>query len=106
MDPIEVARKDAVDVYMVDEVLDHRPKGARAFRKLGDMTVQIKWLGYNDPTWEPWANVKDTWAMVTYLTSVGQTQWIPKNIVQTEEELSAGGGSGSAEGVDDDVGRM
>ena len=40
------------DVYLVEEILN-------AKKVKGKKYVLVKWLGYENPTWEPETNVKD-----------------------------------------------
>jgi Chromo (CHRromatin Organisation MOdifier) domain len=54
-DPIDVARKDYLEFFIVT-ILAHcgDPK------KLPTLEFKVKWLGYNEShnSWEPWANLR------------------------------------------------
>ena len=64
--PLEVALTDSLDEFVVEKVI-HMLGNTRSSRK--DLRFRIRWAGYgeaNDTT-EPWSNVKDSFAVQTFL---------------------------------------
>lgn len=65
--PIDAARRDT-NHYIVDKVVDHKPKGSAAKRQQSKMKFKIRWLGYGPEddtygTWEPRSNVSTNVAL-------------------------------------------
>jgi len=87
VDPADIARKDNIDVYLVETIIGHKTVGKSEWKRKSNMQFHVKWLGYTETTWEPWGNVKDTVAMVEYLTKMKKDAWIPRKITTHEEEL-------------------
>jgi hypothetical protein len=49
---------DDQEEYFVEEILDVKPNGIKPY--------YVKWLGYSEPTWEPFSTVKDLAALDTF----------------------------------------
>jgi hypothetical protein len=56
--PLDVASRDT-DAYIVEKILDHRPKTKNAHRQRSKMSFKVSWIGYGpeDCTWEPTKNL-------------------------------------------------
>lgn len=54
--PLEIALQDHDHVYIVEQILDVKgdPKGLK-----GQLFFLVKWQGYEDTTWEPWASLRN-----------------------------------------------
>jgi hypothetical protein len=73
INPQEIATKDK-EVYLVESITKH--KGARSRPSL--MTFLVKYLGDEEPTWQPWANVQDNIILHNYLRDNKLSSLIPK----------------------------
>jgi hypothetical protein len=82
-DPIEVALKDFKDEYLIDSVVTDNGK----WKNKSELMFQIKWFGYKDLTWEPWANVRDNSILHDYLCSHKHASWVPKKFVDDIQQL-------------------
>jgi hypothetical protein len=71
-DPREIATRDN-DVYLVESINNHTGIPS----KRSEMTFQVKWKGYDDTSWEPWANVKDNIILHNYLKEKNLQRLIP-----------------------------
>ena len=83
-DPIEVALKDSQDAYEAEQVISH--KGSLLKKK--QVTFQVRWIGYDEMTTEPWSNVKDCIALHAYLRSIGQARHIPRKFSNDDDEAN------------------
>jgi len=54
--PLEIALQDHDHVYIVEKILDIKgdPRGLKS-----QLFFLVKWLGYEDTTWEPWASLRN-----------------------------------------------
>ncbi|TPX52540.1 DNA-directed DNA polymerase, partial [Powellomyces hirtus] len=68
--------------YQIERILDARDGD------LGEKEYQVKWLGYDDPTWEPYENVKDA-AALTAFTGI-EDDGTPVNVNATEIHTAVG----------------
>jgi len=73
-DPKQVAMKDQPDMYLVEEILQH--SGNLRTNK-GKCRFKVKWLGFKEPTWEPWKHVRDNSVLHQYLQRQGLAANIP-----------------------------
>ena len=59
----ELVRLSANDdeEFVVEQICDHRPEGAKRNRPLTEYFFRVKWKDFADSesTWEPWSTVKD-----------------------------------------------
>ena len=62
VNPLDVALKDKTDTYEVERISAHRG----SLKQRRKLLVQVHWAGFSDPTWEPYANVRDTEAWQVY----------------------------------------
>jgi len=76
VDPVKMALKDYPDRYEVESISAH--KGS--FYRKSQLKLLVHWVGYKEPTWEPWANVRLTQALIAYLQSIGESKHIPKTV--------------------------
>ncbi len=62
--PLQVALADHDRVFIVERILDIRgdPKGLK-----GQLEFLVKWQGYDDETWEPWAALRNVEELHTFL---------------------------------------
>lgn len=79
-DPVEVAMKDLPEGYLVEEILAH--KGDLKKRK-SDIQVLVKWLGYEEPDWQPWKNVRENSLFHEYLRKEGYPEQVPAQFRST-----------------------
>jgi hypothetical protein len=86
VDPRTVANVDH-QVWDVEKIISH--KGS--FNLKSSLSFQIRWKGFTslDDTWEPWAHVRTTQAMVDYLTKLKLQRHIPKS-VRVENQVLTG----------------
>ena len=75
--PREIALKDHKDVYIIDRIDGHRGNMARK----SEVTFKVKWLGYEESTWEPWKNVRDNSVTHEYLLSQSLGKHIPRKFL-------------------------
>ena len=66
--------KDYSDEYEVEDILEHKGLWARKAK----MSFLVKWLGYEDSTWEPWANVSNSSMLDEYLIRHGREKLSPR----------------------------
>jgi hypothetical protein len=74
-DPTDVARRDYVE-FFVEEILDHKGNTKR----LTSLEFLVKWSSYDDThnSWEPYANLRKTTVLHTYLREKNLLSLIPK----------------------------
>ena len=63
-DPLKYAIKDDGTMYQVDYISKHKgdPKKSKS-----QLWFLVHWVGYDDPTWEPWTHVRRTAQLHNYL---------------------------------------
>lgn len=71
--PTDVAYQSE-GLYAVERILNHRGTP----RRRAEMTFEVKWLGYDEPTWESWENVRTCKALHDYLTEHNMRSLISK----------------------------
>jgi hypothetical protein len=81
-DPVDIALKDYQDRYLVEAVLDHKGNFQKKIRKV---QFKIKWLGWEEPTWEPWSNVRLNEEVHEYLKKHNLQRYIPKILTRHEQ---------------------
>jgi hypothetical protein len=75
VDPTEVALSDK-QAFLIERVIAHRGNVQRK----SSLEFKVKWQGYEDPTWEPWKNLRNTDQLHQYLKSKKQLKAIiPKH---------------------------
>jgi hypothetical protein len=62
--PLQYAVKDDGTMYQVDYISKHRGDAKKAKSQLWFL---VHWVGYEDPTWEPWNHVRRTAQLHEYL---------------------------------------
>jgi hypothetical protein len=77
-DPTKEALKDYVDQYIVERIISHKGRLARK----RELTFQVKWLGFEEITEEPWETLRDNAVLHVYLRLQGLEKWIPTKIVE------------------------
>jgi hypothetical protein len=74
IDPADVARRDYQE-FVVESIIDHQgnPQQKSTLRFL------VRWAGYDssEDTWEPWAHLRDTQALMDYLQTHNLKRLIP-----------------------------
>jgi hypothetical protein len=73
-EPRVVANKDR-QVFDVEQITEHTGHRSRK----SDMRFHVKWIGYDDKTWEPWENLRSNKVLHDYLRSKGMEKLIPKS---------------------------
>jgi hypothetical protein len=71
--PEEVALSDSQS-FVIEKVNAHRGDTSR----VSTLQFQVKWLGDDQLTWEPWKNVRTNQALHAYLKKVKLSKLIPK----------------------------
>ena len=73
-DPLDVARRDHME-FFIEKILDHRGN----IKKRTELEFLVKWLGYSESedSWEPYANLRDSDQLHTYLRSKKLLKLIP-----------------------------
>jgi hypothetical protein len=81
VDPRTVANVDH-QAWDVEKIVSHKGN----FNLKSSLSFQVRWKGFTslDDTWEPWANVRTTQAMVNYLTKLKLQRHIPKSVLVEE----------------------
>jgi hypothetical protein len=46
----------------------------------------VHWIDYEEPTWEPWCNVRNTFALFNFLKEKKQSRFIPKNMKYADSD--------------------
>jgi hypothetical protein len=64
--PLQFALRDSTDLQEVERIVDHKgnPKGRKT-----QLLFQVFWVGFTEPTWELWRNVRQTDALRDYLNT-------------------------------------
>ena len=75
--PRDVALKDFKDQFLVEAILDYSGR----WNRIGTLMFKVKWLGDEEPTWEPWNNVRDNEVLHDFLRKQKQEWLVPKKIV-------------------------
>jgi hypothetical protein len=57
-DLAKLAAKD-LDEYVVEKILDHRPTGRVRKLPLSKYFFLVKWVDFEEPTWEPYSGIKN-----------------------------------------------
>jgi hypothetical protein len=89
INPLKVVCKDDGSQYQVEYIEKMR---GRLDGKKQDLHFLVHWVGYDQPTWEPWRNVHKTFALYYFLKSNPKYQkLIPKNIkyLDSDEEVES-----------------
>jgi len=82
-DPIDIALKDYQDRYIVESVLEHK---GNLQKRIGQVKMKIKWLGWDEPTWEPWSHVRLNEEVHSYLKEHNLQRYIPKILTRHEHK--------------------
>lgn len=82
INPVEVAAKDA-GAYLVEKVLDHRNYNAKT-RLRSNLEFLVKWVGYEETTWEPWSSLHSNLRTHEYMEDIHYLKkLIPKRYTDT-----------------------
>ena len=74
-EPLAVAIQEHGE-YLVDEILNHR-YAARVNGKPRGLECLVRWVGYQEQSWEPLVNLKKLVQFHSYARVNGLTRWIP-----------------------------
>jgi transposase InsO family protein len=101
LSPLKVACKDSGEEFQVEfiERMKGQPNG-----KKETLQFLVHWLGYDEPTWEPWKNIRHTYALYHFLINQNDRryhQMIPKNIKyqDSDDEVESDEGEGEADSL-------
>jgi transposase InsO family protein len=61
-DPYEIAMRDHQE-FIVEEILDHQGTARDRY----NLKFLVRWAGYEDPTWEPYSQIREVAALHEYL---------------------------------------
>jgi len=48
-----------LDEYVVERIIEHRPKGEKRTKPLSNYYFLVKWEGFSEATWEPYSGIKN-----------------------------------------------
>ena len=74
INPMDIRMKDFDDQYEVEEILNHKGR----WEKKKSLRFEVKWLGYEETTQEPWKNIRDNQVLHEYLFERGLGKHIPQ----------------------------
>ena len=74
IDPVEVAIAEH-DEYLVDKILEHKFLGGDKDK----LVCRVSWIGYQETSWEPWANLRLVQQFHDYARAHQLVRFIPKN---------------------------
>ena len=74
IDPYDVALRDN-QYFEVERIDAHRGDA----NKVSNLQFRVKWIGFEEPTWEPWKNVYKVGALHEYLRTHNMKRLIPKH---------------------------
>ena len=89
-DPTAVALRDDGELFIVDKISDIKgnPKGPKS-----KLFFKVHWVGFTEPTWEPWSRVRTTIKLKEFLTHKSEItnnnrfkNLIPKHIILSSGE--------------------
>ena len=74
VDPVDIARRDRME-FFVEKILNHRGNLSRKT----EIQFLVKWFGYDEhnDSWEPYANLRDSAQLHTYLHEKNLQRLIP-----------------------------
>ena len=74
VDPLDIARRDQME-FFIKKISDHR--GRLSHRK--SLQIFVSWMGYDQSyeSWEPFANLRDSTHLYSYLREKNLTRLIP-----------------------------
>ena len=88
-DPTAVALRDDGELFILDKITQMKgdPSGPK-----GKLFFLVHWLGFQDPTWEPWCRVRTTAKLLEFLTLKATTnkkfkKLIPKTIIHPNDPI-------------------
>jgi hypothetical protein len=87
--PLHIALRDTGDLFHVEKITDMKgsPSGPKS-----QLFFKVHWVGYEDPTYEPWANLRNNLALHTFLRSHKDPKvrkLVPNNLQTPQEEDSS-----------------
>jgi hypothetical protein len=87
--PLKAACKDDGERYPIERI--ERMKGNS--QKKESLKFLVYWIDYQEPTWGPWSNVRNTVALYNFLKENNLDRLIPKNIkyADSDEEWESEG---------------
>ena len=77
VDPLDIARRDQME-FFIEKISDHRGKLSQ--RK--SLQFFVSWMGYDQSydSWEPYADLRDSDHLHSYLREKNLTQLIPTKL--------------------------
>jgi hypothetical protein len=81
-DPETVAMTDD-QTFLVESILKHRFIGDKSPNKT-NLQFLIKWIGYKEPTWEPYRNTSSLEKVHNYLLKAKLKKFIPEKYKETQ----------------------
>jgi hypothetical protein len=90
LSPLKVACRDSGEEFPVEYI--ERSRGS--IKDKNKMEFLVHWIGYEEPTWEPWKNIRNTYACYYFLKNHPDQKYreiIPKNIkfVDSDDEIES-----------------
>ena len=71
--PLEIRCKDTTDEYIVESITGH----SGSMKRKPSLKFNVKWIGYEEETLEPWANLRNNSILHEYLRAQNLHQHIP-----------------------------
>ena len=74
VDPLDIARRDQME-FFIEKISDHREKLSQP----KSLQFFVSWMGYDQSydSWEPFANLRNSTHLHSYLRGKNLTQLIP-----------------------------
>ena len=84
VDPLDIARRDQME-FFIQKISDHRGK----LRHRKSLQFFVSWMGYDQSydSWEPFANLRDSDHLHSYLREKNLTQLIPSKFRKVNHSL-------------------
>ena len=82
-DPKKIAAAD-IDEFLIERILDHRPKTKRP--KRSELEFLVQWDGYDAThnSWEPWELLRNNSIVHSYCSANKMRSIVPKNIRESD----------------------
>lgn len=82
VDPVEVKLKDSATTYLVDSIWAHElPKNWNK-KSVSGIKFLVKWKGWEEPTWQYWADMRDNVLVHEYLRAQGLERLILRKFIK------------------------
>ena len=73
-DPLTIALKDYEEEYLVESIEKHNG----SWKNIKNMRFLVKWVGFEERTWEPYSNLKNNEQLRDYVINMGHSHRLDK----------------------------